>query len=134
MGTLGLAAASPIFVMLMAGSIDQDTRDHFDKIAQSVSMAPTCRQHDFVVDDAGINEWKTRAVAMAVAGGMSEPDAQALLQETIDEEYEDTKEMFEEARRTVRTRDQSERFNRRMKKTCEKLADHELSGDYFTEG
>ncbi|EAQ29956.1 hypothetical protein NAP1_04250 [Erythrobacter sp. NAP1] len=133
MGIFGLVAASPIFVMLMAGDLDRDTRDHFDKIAESVSMAPTCRQHDFVVDDAGISDWKIRAVAMAVAGGMAEPDAQALLDQTIDEEYEDTKAMFEEARRTVRTRDQSERFNRRMKKACERLADHELSGDYFTE-
>ena len=133
MNILGLAAAMPM-LLLVAADLDDDTRKNFEKIADSVAMSQTCRQHDFVVDDAGINDWKTRAVAMAVAGGMSEDDAQAKLDQEINDEYERVQDKFADAQRMAHSRDHVVRFNRSMKRTCERLARDDLAGEYFTRG
>ena len=69
---------------------------------------------------------------MAVAGGMSEADAQARLDEEINEEYERVQEKFADAQRMAHSRDHVVRFNRSMKRTCERLARDDLAGEYFT--
>ena len=48
--------AAPLMMMLAAADLDADTTKNFEKIADSVAMAQTCRQHDFTVDDAGISD------------------------------------------------------------------------------
>ena len=130
LGTLAFAA--PMMLLLVAAEdLDRDTARHFEKIADSVAMAATCRQHDFDVDDAGIEEWKVKALDMAVTGGMSREDAQARLDEEIADEYERVQAEFNRAQQMSHSRDHVMRFNRSMKRDCERLAKDDLAGPYF---
>ena len=131
---LGLSAALPALLMVSAGTLDSETERHFMKIADSVAMVGTCQQHEFTVDVAGIETWKGTALDMAVAGGMSREDAQERLDKEIADEYERVEGLFNEAKRMAQSRDHVVRFNRRMKRDCERLASDDLAGAYFTEG
>lgn len=130
----GLGAIVPAMLLVAAADLDSDTADHYEKIADSVAMVGTCQQHEFEVDVAGIEAWKTKAIAMAVAGGMTETEAEARLEEEIADEYERVEEEFEKAQEMSHSRDHVMRFNRRMKRNCERLAKDDLAGAYFTEG
>ncbi|MAY19647.1 MAG: hypothetical protein CL955_03405 [Erythrobacteraceae bacterium] len=130
---LGTFAAAPLMLLLVSGGLDRDTEKHFEKIADSVAMIGTCQQHDFTVDVAGIEDWKGRALDMAVAGGMNREDAQARLDQEIANELERVQEQFATAQRMAHSRDHVTRFNRSMKRDCERLAKDDLAGDYFSE-
>ncbi|WP_337661407.1 hypothetical protein [Erythrobacter sp. Alg231-14] len=128
-----LLATTPLLILMASGDLDRDTEKQFEKIADVVAMAQTCRQHDFEVDDAGINGWSDRAVELAVTQGMERADARARLDQEIAREYEYVQEQFNTAQRMSHSRDHVVRFNRRMKRTCERLADDDMAGAYFTE-
>ena len=130
---LGTFAAAPLMLLLVSGGLDQDTEKHFEKIADSVAMIGTCQQHDFTVDVTGIEGWKGRALDMAVAGGMSREDAQARLDQEIADELERVQEQFATAQQMAHSREHVMRFNRSMKRDCERLAKDDLAGDYFSE-
>ncbi len=128
-----LIAAAPLLLVLASAELDRDTEKQFEKIADSVAMSQTCRQHDFDVDDAGISDWSSSAVDQAVAGGIERSAAQAMLDEEIAREYARVEEMFTAAQQMSHSRDHVTRFNRRMKRTCERLSKDDLAGAYFTE-
>lgn len=129
----GLSLLALSATVAVAEDLDKNTREQFEKIADSVAMAQTCRQHDYEVDSAGLTAWGEAAVDQAVEGGMAREDAQARLDEEIDAEYARVEEEFERASRMAQSRDHVTRFNRRMKKSCQRLAKHDLAGQYFTE-
>ena len=129
----GISLLALSAVAASAQDIDKDTREQFEKIADSVAMAQTCRQHDYEVDSAGLTAWGEAAVDQAVGMGVPREQAQARLDEEIEDEYARVEEEFERASRMAQSRDHVVRFNRRMKKSCERLAKHELAGQYFTE-
>ena len=132
--TIGLGAALPALLLVATTSLDRETERHFEKIADSVAMIGTCQQHDFTVDVAGIEGWKSSALDMAVAGGMSREDAQARMDKEIADELERVQQEFNTAQRMAQSRDHVVRFNRAMKRDCERLAKDELAGPYFSEG
>ena len=125
--------AAPLLLVFASADLDRDTEDQFEKIADSVAMAQTCRQHDFDVDDAGLSNWSESAVDQAVLTGVERAEAQAMLDEEIAREYAQVQELFANAQNMSHSRDHVTRFNRRMKRTCERLSRDDLAGAYFTE-
>ena len=128
-----VAVAAPLMLLLVSADLDRDTEKQFEKIADSVTMIGTCQQHDFSVDVAGIDGWKSTALDLAVAEGMSREDAQALLEEEITDELGRVQEKFVNAQQMAHSPDHVARFNRSMRRSCERLAKDEFAGQYFSE-
>lgn len=125
--------AAPMLMLMASADIDRDTEKEFEKIADSVVMIGTCQQHEFEVDVAGIESWKTSALDRAVETGVERTEAQARLDEEIADEQGRLEEKFETAKRMAHSREHVTRFNRNMKRDCERLAKDDLAGAYFTQ-
>ncbi|BDW82432.1 hypothetical protein MACH24_18700 [Erythrobacter sp. Dej080120_24] len=123
--------AVPVLMLVADGGLSSDLQKQYDRLSVAYSMADTCRQHGWDVDMAGLEEWKVAAVDRAVEGGMDRAEAQERLDTRIQREYDDVRETFEEAARMAQSRDHVTRFNRRMKRDCERIGKDEMTGGYF---
>ena len=125
-----LAFALTPVLLLAANGLSDDLQKQYDRLSIALSMADTCRQHGYDVDVAGLNEWKVAAVDRAVEGGMERDSAQQRLDRQIEREYDSVRREFEGAQRGG-GRDRAERFNRRMKRSCERISEDDMTGGYF---
>lgn len=123
--------AVPMLLLASDGGLSRDLERQYERLSIAISMVGTCTQHGYDVDIAGLEEWKVAAVDRAVAGGMDREAAQARLDREIEREQDDVRELFEEAQEMAQSRDHVNRFNRRMKRSCERISEDDMTGGYF---
>lgn len=116
-------------VLLAAQGLSSDLQKQYDRLAVAYSMAGTCQNYGYEIDAAGLAEWKVAAVDRAVEGGMDRESAQERLDRKIKRQTEKIEREFQGARRSGGN--SAERFNRRMKKSCVKISDDDMTGGYF---
>ncbi len=116
-------------VLLAVQGLSSDLQRQYDRLAVAYSMAGTCQNYGYEIDAAGLSEWKVAAVDRAVEGGMNREDAQDRLDRQIERRTEKIQREFQGARRGGGT--SAERFNRRMKKSCERIGEDDMTGGYF---
>ena len=120
--------AAPI-ALLAAQGLSSDLQRQYDRLAVAYSMAGTCQNYGYEVDAAGLAEWKVAAVDRAVEGGMDREGAQERLDRQIERQTQKIDREFQGARRSGGN--SAERFNRKMKKSCHKISEDDMTGGYF---
>ena len=123
--------AVPMLMLVSDGGLSRDLERQYERLSIAYSMVGTCTQHGYDVDVAGLEEWKVAAVDRAVEGGMDRDAAQARLDREMEREQEEVRELFEEAQEMAQSRDHVTRFNRRMKRSCERISRDNMTGGYF---
>ena len=129
MTSIALIAAPAVLLALQG--LSSDLQKQYDRLAVAYSMAGTCQNYGYDVDAAGLAEWKVAAVDRAVEGGMEREEAQERLDRQIERSTEKIQREFEGARRGGGS--SAERFNRKMKKSCVRVSNDDMTGGYFYE-
>lgn len=127
-------SVSPLFLLMAAAEPNKETQKEFSLVADAITQAQSCESLGFSVDRDGLVDWSQEAKGRAMEQGMSQADADAMMQDGIDADYARMKSDFEKMKRMANSPDHVQRHNYKLRKGCRKLAKHEKAGLYYSEG